>query len=70
MLKILLLTCLIGQDPDECIPQTAQSVVVLGVARTARMCMAGGQSVIAGSGVPVPAGGYQKLICEKLDDGT
>ena len=68
MLKILLLTCLIGRDPDECVPQTARSVVELGMARGLAMHMIGGQSVTAGARIPTPERRRQKFNCEEVDD--
>jgi hypothetical protein len=60
---VLLLVCILGQDPSECVPQTARAVEKIGEGTSELDCMRWGALSSGGSVVKPQQGEYAKIEC-------
>ncbi len=64
---IIALVCRLGQDPYECVPQTARVVMRIGEATSAMDCMIQSQQTLARVSIVQNLGAdeWTKIICER-----
>ena len=61
--EILALICALGQQPRECIPQTARVVEKIGEEKSELACLRSG-ALTSGSAIVKPKDGeYEKIMC-------
>ncbi len=61
--EILALICALGQDPRECIPQTARVVEKIGEEHTELGCLRSGAISSGGAIVKPGDGEFEKIMC-------